>query len=139
MSGYGGGFTPEDLAELGLDPNDPQAQALIEALSGLVGAGDEREMIGMDAARGGAMAATPMPEMRQMGRVAVAANPLEFLGAAGMKWAGAQKTNDAMARSQGLLDKERGAFSELLRKYLRRGPAVESADPVDPFSTAEEG
>lgn len=138
-SGPGGfALAPEDLEEMGLDPNDPEVQSLIEGLSGLVGADDERQMIGHDAALAEQMRGAAMPEMRQVGRVAVAANPLEFLGAAGMRWQGAQKADDAMARSQGLLDKERSTTGSLLQRYLRqRKPAVEASDPVDPFAPEE--
>jgi hypothetical protein len=140
MGGMGGGVPPmgtgdDELTALleGMDP------ALLEQLISLGALDGEQGMAAMDMARGDRMAQTPMPEGRNAGRTFVAANPLEFVGAAGMRMKGDRERDAAMVESHGILGKQtagRKAFAELLAGGLRKPTTLPGLMRSDEF---EEG
>ena len=123
----------ELLARLGITRE--QLDAIAEA-----GVFDEaNSLYGEEAARADAMRNAPAPGMRQVGRVAVAAHPLEMLATGLQRAKGAKDYNAAMSERRALIDALRGGNRAAgvvgARSMLSSSQPTRATAPPEPRSS----
>lgn len=118
-----GGVDP--YAEAFQQQQDREDQ-LAEASMGLVGLDDDKQVLGQELGYADEDVNTAMPEGRQVGRVFVNANPLEFIGAAAKQIRGRKERDEVLGKIKGVNTTRKGLISGIigaLRSKGKKAPA----------------
>lgn len=94
---------------------------LAQASMGLAGMDDDRALIGDELGMANKDMDTAMPDGRDLGRVYVAANPLEFVGAAAKQIRGRKDREKALGKLEGLNTKRKTLLGAAIDSLRSRG------------------
>lgn len=124
---------PQRVAPTPLQGQDPwnMSPEAATAIGGLAGAPEELEALNKEAALADELRNTGMPEGRNAGRVFVAANPLEFVGAGVKQYRGWKKTREVEKERDAILSRVRGQREKLLAEAIRRLAGEKNESPIN--------